>query len=310
MAAIDEHPTDEHPMTAAPTEFAPWLDQAWTDHADHPAAVAARIDAEGNALAAGDADVHALARLGHHVHGDHLGGEPAQLAAGRAQLVRLAAHPRAGDGARAGIALLDASLVLTGGGAPPQALGAADRIRVQALAASNLAERDSARAAALLQQALAEEEIAGLPDADPAVRALAMTGNNIAATLEEKSDRSADERALMILAARTGRACWARAGTWLETERAEYRLARTWIAAGDLVQARRHAQACLEIVREHGDVALEAFFGWEALGHVEAAAGNRVGHGEALAQARAAFERLDAGDQGWCRAELDKLAAR
>ncbi len=297
-------------MTAALTEFAPWLDQAWTDHADHPAAVAARIDAEGSALAAGEADVHALARLSHHVHGDHLGGEPAQLAAGRAQLARLAAHAQAGDGARAAIAVLDASLVLTGGGPLPQGLGAAGRIRVQAMAASNLAERDSARAAALLQQALAEEEIAGLPDDDPAVRALAMTGNNIAATLEEKSDRSADERTLMILAARTGRACWARAGTWLETERAEYRLAKTWIAAGDLVQARRHAQACLEVVREQGDVALEAFFGWEALGCVEAAAGNRVGHGEALAQARAAFERLEAGDQGWCRVELDKLAAR
>lgn len=292
------------------TNFTSWIEQAWTDHADHPAAVAARIDAEGGALAAGDADVHALARLAHHVHGDHLGAAPGGLDAGRSQLARLAAHAKAGDGARAAIALLDASLVLTGGGPLPQGLGAAERIRVLAMAAGNLAERDSAHAAALMQQALAEEEIAGLPDADPAVRALAMTGNNIAATLEEKSDRSADERALMILAARTGRACWARAGTWLETERAEYRLARTWIAAGDPVQARRHAQACLEVVREQGDVALEAFFGWEALGHVEAAAGNRVGHGEALAQARAAFERLDAGDQGWCRAELDKLAAR
>ena len=292
------------------TDFAPWLDQAWTDHADHPAAVAARIDAEGSVRAAGDADVHALARLSHHVHGDHLGGEPGRLDAGRAQLARLAAHAQAGDGARAGIALLDASLVLTGGGPLPQALGTADRIRVQALAASNLAERDSARAAALIGQALAEEETAGLPDTDPAVRALAMTGNNLAATLEEKSDRSADERALMILAARTGRAYWARAGSWLETERAEYRLAKTWLAAGDPVQARRHAQACLEIVRGQGDVALEAFFGWEALGCVEAAAGNRVGHAEAVASARAAFERLDAGDQGWCRAELDRLAAR
>jgi hypothetical protein len=292
------------------TDFATWLDQAWTVHADHPAAVAARIEAEGSALAASDGDVHALARLSHHVHGDHLGGEAGRLAAGRAQLARLAAHAQAGEGARAGIALLDASLVLTGGGPLAEGLGPASRIRVQALAASNLAERDSARAAALLEQALAEEEIAGLPDTDPAVRALAVTGNNLAAALEEKATRSAGERTLMILAARTGRACWERAGTWLETERAEYRLARTWLAAGDAVQARRHAQACLEIVREHGDVALEAFFGWEALGCVEAAAGNRVGLAEALAQARAAFERLEAGDQGWCRAELDKLAAR
>lgn len=295
------------------TDFDRWLDQAWTDHVDHPAAVADRIEAEGTSLAAKDTDVHALARLSHHVFGDHLGGAPGRLDAGRAQLQRLAAHAQAGDGARAGIALLDASLALTAGGTLPGGLGTSERIRVQALAASNLSERDCARAAALLQQALAEAEIAALADGDPAVRALAITGNNLAVAFEGRPTRSADERALMILAARTGREYWGRAGTWLETERAEYRLAKTWLAAGDPVQARRHAQACLEIVRanpgEQGEVALEAFFGWEALGCVEAAAGNRIGHAEALAQARAAFERLDAGDQGWARASLDTLAA-
>jgi hypothetical protein len=38
----------------------------------------------------------------------------------------------------------------------------------------------------------------------------------------------------MIFAAKTTRKYWEIAGTWLEIERAEYRLAMTYLAAGDL----------------------------------------------------------------------------
>ncbi len=139
-------------------------------------------------------------------------------------------------------------------------------------------------------------------------RALAITGNGLACTLEEKPDRTADERALMILAAQTARHHWAIAGTWLETERAEYRLANTWLQAGDLVRAREHARACLEIVAANDGAALERPFGWEALGLVERAAGNATGHAPALAHARAAFTELDASDKSWCAESIDKLA--
>jgi hypothetical protein len=285
--------------------FEQWLAAAWDAHAADAAGVASRLEPEALRLAASDPELEALARLAHHVYGGHLG----RIDAGRALLQRLAAQPAAGDATRAAVRLLDASLALTGGDEPSAELGRSDHIRVAAMAASNLAERDSVRAAALLQRARAEAEIAGLADGDPALRSLAAAGNNVAVALEEKPVRRDDERALMILAARTGREYWARAGTWLETERAEYRLAKTWLAAGDPVQARRHAQACLQIVREHGDVALEAFYGWEALGCVEAAAGDRAGHAQALAQARAAFERLDADDRGGCREALERLEA-
>ena len=183
------------------------------------------------------------------------------------------------------------------------------RIRLTALAANNLAEHDAARAAALLEEAVVMAETAGLPEKDPFHRALAVAGNNIAATLEEKSTLSADDRGLMILAAQTGRRHWAIAGTWLETERAEYRLAMSWLKAGDMRQARQHAQNCLEIVHTNEDVALEAFFGWEALGVVERKAGNATGYGHALVQAEKAFERLTQSDQSWVRASLDKLKA-
>jgi hypothetical protein len=283
-------------------DFDSWLERAWNAHAADAAGVAARIAGEGLAAAQGETQLAALARLAHHVYGEHLG----RYAEGRALLVRL----RERGAAAAALGALDASLALCEGGADPRpVLGPSDRARAGALAAGNLLERDPVRAAALLREALADEEAAGLADDDPAVRSIAITANNMACTLEEKAARSAAERELMVLAARTARTHWARAGTWLETERAEYRLANTWLKAGDLAEARRHAQACLEIVQAQGDVALEAFFGWEALGLVERAAGNATGHREALARARDAFERLDEGDRGWCRPSLEALAA-
>ena len=54
---------------------------------------------------------------------------------------------------------------------------------------------------------------------------------------------------------------------------------------------------------------LEAFFGWEALGRVERAAGNATGHAQAIVQAETAFAGLSDGDKGWCLASLDKLKA-
>jgi len=114
----------------------------------------------------------------------------------------------------------------------------------------------------------------------------------------------------MLLCARAARRHWEIAGGWLETERAEYRLAMSHLEAGDLPQARLHAQTCLEIVEANGGAPLEACFGWEALAKVERAAGNRTGHEQALAAARAACARIeDAGDRAFAQGEIDKLAA-
>ncbi len=288
-------------------DFDAFIDQAWTDHAGDPAAVAARLQAEGLALVGNAQQLSAMAHLAHHVFGSHL----ARWEAGIQFQQQLAALPHcASNSAEAqAIARHVSALRLAGGlGDDRPAATASDRIRLTALAANNLVEHDARRAAALLEEALAMVETAGLPDSDPCHRALAVAGNNTASTLEEKPTLSAQEKRLMILAAQAGRRHWAIAGTWLETERAEYRLAMSWLKAGDTAQARQHAQHCLEIVAAHDDVALEAFFGWEALGLVERAAGNATGHAHAVAQAEAAFTRLAESDQGWCRASLDKLS--
>lgn len=288
--------------------FTNFATQAWDDHATQPAAVAERLATQGLALVNEPAHVAPLAQLVHHVFGEHLGRWDDGLAALRA----LAAHPvcMPGEPGAQAVQRCQASLALCAGQTDPRGqMTASEAIRVTALAAAALAEQQTPRAMQLLQDALARSDAAQLPPEDPAHRALAVAGNNLACTLEEKAGRSAEEVELMILAAQTGRRFWAIAGGWLETERAEYRLAMTWVQAGDLAQARQHAQACLDTVRRESAPALERFFAWEALA-VVARAAHSADAETTLAHARAAFTDLDEDDRSWCQASLDKLTAQ
>ena len=287
--------------------FTDFVTHAWDDHATDPAAVAQRLATEGVALVNDAAHVAPLAHLMHHVFGEHLG----RWAAGLAALQLLAARPACvvGSAQAQAVSRCQASLALCAGQPDTRGqMSPSDAIRVTALAAAALAEQQTPRAMQLLHDALAQADATQLPAEDAAHRALAVAGNNLACTLEEKSGRSTDEVALMILAAQTGRRFWAVAGGWLETERAEYRLAMTWLQAGDLAQARQHAQACLDIVQREAAPALERFFAREALAIVARAA-NAADAVDAVAQARAAFVALDEDDRGWCQSSMNRLAA-
>jgi len=295
--------------TEATMDFSTFHSKAWDDHVTAAHEVAQRLS-EGVPLVTTESQLMQLANLAHHVHGSHLGG----WRAGTAFIESLTALPPFQPEGTSGRSLRRylASLALSAdddSAAGLGALSASDRIQVGAMAAANLAEHDAARGMRLLQDAIDQAARAGLDAADPMNRALAVAGNNLACSLEEKTSRSAEERELMILAAQTSRHYWAIAGTWLETERAEYRLAMTWLQASDLAQARSHAQSCLEIVAANDGAALERLFGWEALGRVERAAGNATGHAHALARAREAFAGLADVDKAWCAASVDELAA-
>jgi len=287
-------------------DFDTFIDDLWERHVDDSPTVARRLSAEGLALCREVAQVLPLARLAHHVYGDHLG----QWAAGIALQQRIAALPHADGAGRAAVQRFIASLSLAGQqGDLRDRLDAADATWATALAAGTLGSHDAARAGELLHDAVARFAAAGLPDEAPCTRALAVTGNNLAAGLEEHATRSDAERELMILAAQTGRRFWALAGSWLEIERAEYRLAHSWLKAGNAGQARHHAEACLAIVGAHGDVALERFFGHEALLLAARALGDAAAADAASTAMRSGFDTLSPDDQAWCRAALDKLAA-
>ena len=283
-----------------------FIDQAWTDHADDAWRVSLRLP-EALDLATDAAGMMDLARLASHVYGEHLG----RWADGLQYLAALARGPGFDAASPPGrqLRVLRAALALAGDAGDVRAtLEAGERIEVTARAGMLLALHDAGRAQVLLDEAQAAAEATALPDDAPAVRTLAIAGNNTAAALIDKAERSEAERRLMLQAAELGRRCWARAGTWLETERADYRLAMAWLAAGDPTRAAEHARACLALVdAQPQPSAFERFFGCEALARAAAAAGDAATLAQALQGARAAFGALPADDQAACRDTLQGL---
>ncbi len=246
--------------------------------------------------------------LAHHLYNEHLRDPEAGLGA-LASLTTLPVYRAEGPSGQAA-GRYRSSLQLTNGADADSVLqgrSASDQVRVLALAAAGATPTDPTLAGVWLRQG---EDIAGSVDvADPAHRALAANANNIATTLESAAERSAAGRALMIGAAEIARREWAIAGGWLETERAEYRLAMTWLAAGDPARARGHAEACRAIVAANAGPPLERFFAVEAVARVARAAADDAGWSAAAAEAGDAFQELSADDQHACRESLDRLGA-
>ena len=114
---------------------------------------------------------------------------------------------------------------------------------VLATASSALPAGEFRQADLRICRGLAACAVAGLPPESPAIRALAVGGNNLAAALEAKTDRDPTETRGMIDAAEGGLKYWKQAGTWLEEERAEYRLARSLLQAGEYGSSRRQRPA-------------------------------------------------------------------
>jgi hypothetical protein len=184
--------------------------------------------------------------------------------------------------------------------------GRSDQIRILAMASSALSERETNRSRQLLLKALDLARL-GLEKKDPANRALAVTGNNLACALEEKKSKTPADRELMILAAKTGRGYWEVAGGWLEVSKAEYRLGMTYLEAGDRTKALKHAQICLEMCRDNKAGDLDMFFAFEILAKAERSRKNDLGFQEALEKANQYFNKLSVDDKTWCESSLKKL---
>jgi hypothetical protein len=287
-------------------DFDSFLGQAWDNHASDPNGVAQRLSEQGTALLTSESQLVQLMNLTHHLHGEHLH----EWAAGAAcfNVLRASgfyvADGESGQMARRCVASLalsaqeDFSLV---------ALSASDQIRVQAMAAANLADNNPTSGMRMLQAALDQAASSGLPAADPMNRALAVSGHNLAAALEEKAVLNADETKLMLMASQASRVYWERAGTWLQVERAEYQLTITFLKVGELAHAEIHARECGRIVAENEAPALERFFAFEALARVMRAAKTEAAFKLASEQARATFEELDEADRSYCLESLNKL---
>ncbi|MBT9488020.1 MAG: hypothetical protein IV093_10975 [Rubrivivax sp.] len=280
--------------------------QAWTDHGERPEAVAERLPT-GAALVQTPGHAAAQARLVAHVLGEHLGRWSDALA----QLTPLQPLADADPVARAAVQRQRLAVAWSAGDTAALAtagLSPSEHIGTLALAASLLAgHADPDRGLAAYAAAQSAEAALPLPDTDPAVRALAANANNIAASLEERAARTPTQTAGMLVMADAALRHWARAGTWLEVERAHWRLARCHLAAGDAVAATRSAAAGLAICDNHDAPAFERFF----LHVVQARAAHAVGDAAGVAEARQAtlstLAQVPADDRTWCQADLESL---
>lgn len=288
--------------------FAEFLDQGWNDHPTSPAAVLDRFD-QGLALAASGADLAALSRLTAHTAGEHLGDYDRATAL----LSRIRQHSAFDADTVDGrsVARNLAALALARGDqeaasrwelaarSGPPVPADSDAARLRAEAAAMLIGNDRLEAGAVLY----DEALALLGPApsreDPATRALAATSNNLAAGLEERAGRSPAATALMVRAATEARRLWELAGTWLHVERAEYRLARSLLAAGRPEEAAVHAREVLDLCRLNDAAAEERFFGWEAL-----ALSSPLEAPEALRQMEALLGQVPADWADSCRQAL------
>jgi tetratricopeptide (TPR) repeat protein len=288
--------------------FDDFIRTQWREHADHTEAVAQRL-AESMTRIRTAARVAPYAGLVVHVYGVHL----AQWARGAEvlQMLRRApgfdASPAAEGPVQRGLAAL---ALASGDEAAADALELPDRIVALAQASSALLDREELdRAIALFDQALALAPGAMLADDAPAVRSLAVGGNNLAATLEDRPGRSPAQTAAMLRAAQAGLVHWERCGGWLEQERAAYRLARSQLRAGRPADALAAAHRCLQICASNQAPAFECVFGhaMEALGL--AGTGASKAARAAGERAMAAYARVPADDQPWCADDLKEMQA-
>ncbi len=286
-------------------DFEKYVENAWARHGDAPAEVLGGLEG-GLALATTPENAAALAQLTVHVTGEHLG----LWLEGVERLGRIRARFQSDMTAALSSALDRGEAILRHcehEDASLEHLPKADRIRVLAVAASALqAHGNSKRAIQEFRKALALTE-ADL-ERDPAVaRTLAVSGNNLACALEEKEGRDANDTELMLLAAKTGRKFWEIAGTWLEVERAEYRLAKAYLAAGDPVAALDHAALCLKSCRDHQAEDLERFYAHECLAACHAKGGDLKNAKAAALAAKSHYDRMNAENQESVRQDLVSL---
>ena len=286
-------------------DFDAFIDSAWEDHAGRPQSVADRLALALDRIDAADR-VPRYAALVTHVFGEHLGDS----AGGIALLERIGALPAAREtiATRAIARQLATLRHVAGDPAPIAALDAEDQVSAFAAAAAIHAGRAAFDAALdSLEQALQRAE-AGLPAASPATRALAVGANNLAAALEERADRDPRQTAGMVDAARVALTFWKRAGTWLEEERAEYRLARSLLSAGRAAEAVERARRCIDICERHQAPPFERFFGHVVLALAQRGCGDLAAFEAARAQARLWHAQVPADEQAWCESDLKEIA--
>lgn len=285
--------------------FETFLQTAWRDHGDHPEAVAARL-AEALPLVESRADFGPFVRLLTHVYGEHLG----EWQRGVDLLDALTRVPAFDDSALVRGPVIRGTAMLryaNGEHSAMAELSESDATYALASAADALAARGQiALAIDAFSKAMARAP-ATLTAEHPAVRALAVCGNNLSTVLEKLPELGLVESHAMIATAETGLRYWKLAGTWLEEERAEYQLSRCQLRAGEIEAATASIGRCIDVCIRNNAEPFELFFGYA----VQAVVYRTKGELAAFAQSRGAALRQYAlipdTDQRWCDREYKEI---
>jgi hypothetical protein len=287
--------------------FDAFLNRAWAEHADEPAAWAARLQAETPAPGSAS-QLLALIRFTVHLLGEHLG----RYDDARWRLKALVGHAQADAQVHAALRVAAASLSLAEHGSAAIAVFSLPQ-QTQALAqaaAIAAGQRHIERALALLARARQTLPADGAASAANAAahRPLAVACNNMAWALHDRGhERSPVETEAMLALALASRTHWREAGSWLEVQRADYCLALVHLSAGRTDAAAGFAQACLQSCEAHEAPAFERFFAHEACARVALAQQRAASLQAHVLHARAAFERLGPDDRQACAAAWTSL---
>ena len=287
-------------------EFEEFIRTAWAEHADQPDDVAERLALSLDRVEL-PAHVAPFAGIVTHLYGEHLArfDDGVELLESVRRLPACNGQPEALGILSRGVAALRYA---SGEVHALDVLAPQDRMTVLANASGAiLGQRDFGRAIAAYDEAL-RLALKHRPEAR-AQRSLAAAGNNLASSLEEKADRSNSETEGMLRAAEAALQYWALAGTWLEVERAEYRLTRSLLQAGQASAAIEHARQCIAVCAAHDAPAFERFFGEAVLALAQRSAGEQAGFIASRQHALALFALVPDAEQQWCAPELKELHA-
>jgi len=281
-----------------------FLKTAWDDHGDRPQEVAGRLASSMHLIQTPE-HVAPYVRLLTHIYGEHLG----RWSHGVELLNALRGQLPAASGASARPIDVGVATLQYGGGnaADLEALSAGDQIAALSNASSALAARgELSRAIAAYGQALQTAQAAISPEA-PVMRALAAGGNNLAVALEARSIRSTSETQAMLTAAQAALTYWKRVGTWIEEERAEYRLARSQLQAGELKAAVQSAERCVAVCKRNTAPPFEEFFAHSVLACAHRASGNSSSFAANRQMALSFLDQTLEDERKWCENERKVL---
>jgi hypothetical protein len=134
---------------------------------------------------------------------------------------------------------------------------------------------------------------------------LAIQCNNLACAIEDVPFLTPAQETLLEDVALFALKEWEFAGSWLEIQRAHYRLASGYLKINKFIDSVIHANKCLTICQNNSANELELFFAYEILAKIEKKSGQQVRSFKKMLEM---YEKLSEADKQHTRKNLDFFA--